>query len=198
MIEPFDGGVLRSTLKEWDVAVRALRRGEAIITVRKGGIREDGREFRMEHRRFAFFPTYEHQSAEQLRPEYRASIEDSAAKRQPDVLRIDTWAEVTDVIEVHEQRAVAALGRFYVFSEQYAIERLQWRPRKPLHVLLLRVCSLPTAYEFAMEPGFGGCKSWIELEHTIALEGSSPALSDAQFSRLRADALAALHGESED
>src|SRR5690348_1467966 len=46
------------TLKEWAVAIQALREGDGIITVRKGGIREDAREFRMEHRRFAFFPTY--------------------------------------------------------------------------------------------------------------------------------------------
>src|SRR5437764_2378646 len=86
-------------LKEWAVAVSALRAGESIATVRKGGIREEAREFRMEHRRFAFFPTYEHQNPEQLQPQHLPRLEATLAALPPQgTLRFDTWAEVTDVV----------------------------------------------------------------------------------------------------
>jgi hypothetical protein len=180
-------------LKEWAVAVDALGRGEAILTVRKGGIREEAREFRMEHRRFAFFPTFEHQHADQLRPEFRARLSPVAAGTpSASVLRIDTWAEVSDVLEVQEAASVQALSRFYVFSERYALERLQWRPKKPLHVLLLRVYRLPAAVEMPLAPGFGGCRSWITLPVPIDLAGSDAVLDDAAYQALRRSVLEAL------
>jgi hypothetical protein len=186
----------RHTLKEWAVAVQALRRGEGIVTVRKGGIREDAREFRMEHRRFAFFPTYEHQNPDQLQARYAQELQEVIVAAPPaDVLRIDTWAEVTDVVELREQQPVAALSEYYVFSQAYAIERLQWRPKKPLHALILRVYRLPRPTELPLVAGYGGCKSWIELAEPIALSTADPALDDAGFARLRARALQRLQDE---
>ncbi|MEA2244442.1 MAG: hypothetical protein QOD24_3998, partial [Solirubrobacteraceae bacterium] len=38
--------------KEWAVTVRALAEGEQLITLRKGGIRESDKRFRVEHDRF--------------------------------------------------------------------------------------------------------------------------------------------------
>lgn len=184
----------RHTLKEWAVAINALRDGDGMITVRKGGIREDAREFRMEHRQFAFFPTYEHQNPQQLQDRYLPRLDATlAAAPPPGILRVDTWAEVTDVIEVREHRAVSALSDFYVFSEAYALERLQWRPKKPLHVLLLRVYRLPEAMNLDLLPAYGGCKSWIELASEVPLDRTQPALDDAAYEALRARALTALH-----
>ena len=36
-------------LKEWAVTVRALAEGEQLLTLRKGGIREDNKHFELEH-----------------------------------------------------------------------------------------------------------------------------------------------------
>ena len=51
----------RTALKEWAVACEALGRGEQVLLLRKGGISEEGREFRIEHPEFLLFPTFEHQ-----------------------------------------------------------------------------------------------------------------------------------------
>ena len=115
-----------------------------------------------------------------------------AAAPPPGTLRIDTWAEVTDVIELREQAPVAALSQYYAFSEAYAIERLQWRPKKPLHALLLRVYRLPEPLQLPMLGSYGGCKSWIELADPLTLDRDHPALADAEYQALRANALAAL------
>ncbi len=183
----------RHALKEWAVAIDALRAGEAIITVRKGGIREDAREFRMEHRFFALFPTFDHQNAEQLQPRFAdrlpGVVRDAAPVGQ---LRVDTWAEVTDVVEVSDEEQVRALEQSYVFSQAYALERLQWRPRKPLHVLLLRVYQLGTPLSLPMLSSYGGCKSWIELAEAVPLDRSRPALNDSAFAAARNRALARI------
>src|SRR3712207_9398468 len=47
--------------KEWAVTVRALAEGEQLITLRKGGIRETDKHFRLEHDRFFLYPTFDHQ-----------------------------------------------------------------------------------------------------------------------------------------
>lgn len=185
----------RHALKEWAVAIEALRDGEAVVTVRKGGIREEAREFRMEHRLFALFPTYDHQNQQQLQPRFAEQLPRVvAAAAPPDTLRISAWAEVTDVLEVSEEEQVRALERFYVFSRAYAIERLQWRPKKPLHALLLRVYRLADPVDLPMLPAYGGCKSWIDLAEPIPLDRSRPALDDqaheAAQARVRGSALA--------
>ena len=38
--------------KEWAVTVRALAEGEQLVTLRKGGIREETKHFEIEHDRF--------------------------------------------------------------------------------------------------------------------------------------------------
>ncbi len=35
--------------------------------------------------------------------------------------------------------------------------------------------------ELPMSPGYGGCKSWVELEQDVATTGVSPVLSDDVF-----------------
>ena len=43
-------------LKEWAVTSDALGRGDQILMLRKGGIREDGRHFKIEHDSFLLYP----------------------------------------------------------------------------------------------------------------------------------------------
>jgi len=38
--------------KEWAVTVRALAEGEQLLTLRKGGIREPGKHFKLDYDRF--------------------------------------------------------------------------------------------------------------------------------------------------
>ena len=48
-------------LKEWAVTSGALGRGEQIFMLRKGGIREDGRHFMIEHEQFLLYPGLFHE-----------------------------------------------------------------------------------------------------------------------------------------
>src|SRR5260221_2602209 len=69
-------------LKEWTVTVQALGDGAQIVLVRKGGIREEAREFRVEEQAFLLYPTYEHQRPDLLQPPYRARL-DAVLAAQP-------------------------------------------------------------------------------------------------------------------
>ena len=60
---------MKTAFKEWAVVCRALGVGRQVLILRKGGINEQAREFRPEHREFLLFPTGFHQSGDQLQHE---------------------------------------------------------------------------------------------------------------------------------
>src|SRR5688572_3635334 len=66
--------------KEWAVTVRALAEGEQLVTLRKGGIREPGKHFALDHDRFFLYPTFDHQRKDLVReshqPEMRRALEE--------------------------------------------------------------------------------------------------------------------------
>lgn len=61
-------------LKEWSAVTVALNRGIQIFLLRKGGIVEARRGFELRYREFLLFPTFEHQHAQYLKPEYRSLV----------------------------------------------------------------------------------------------------------------------------
>ncbi|WP_025746035.1 DUF1802 family protein [Kallotenue papyrolyticum] len=170
-------------LKEWAVAVDALARGETILLLRKGGIREEGKHFRVAHDEVLLYPTYEHQQPELLKPAYAAQVTPVASGWHPATVPITAWARITHIFQVRELPTVEALLPFHIWNERFAAERFGWKPRFPLWLLLLRVYRLPTAQTVAYRAEYGGCKSWIELHEPVALRGLQPALDDAAYAR---------------
>lgn len=169
-------------LKEWAVAVKALREGRQVLLVRKGGISEETRHFRIEAERFLFFPTYEHQRADLLQPAFQDDLAAVLAEpRDPARVRFDTLAELTDLIEVSEPAQVEALAPFYCFSTEYAEERLRWKPRHPLLVMAIRAHRLKQPIEVASRPDFGGCKSWVTLDDDVTPDNLVAAVDDATY-----------------
>lgn len=192
-------------LKEWAVAVRALAEGEQLLTLRKGGIREDGKHFRLEHDRFFLYPTFDHQQARLVReshvPELKRALEDGTWESptptvrmmeagvpipQPVSVRVRAWADIAAAWEVTTPGVVDQLAPFHVWTPEYAAKRFNWKPRHPLHVLLLRVYRIPRPVTIKVREEYLGCKSWIELTRDLPFEGT-PVLSDREF--------AAVHDE---
>jgi hypothetical protein len=183
---------LQHALKEWAVAVKALERGDTALVVRKGGIRE--KAFAVPETRFLLFKSYEHQNPEQLKPKYDELLR-SIPRRQDDGPVIFTsFVEVQGAYEVSETEELEALNLYHIWTPEYAESRLKWRPTKPLTMLVLRTYLLPEPVEFPYRAEYGGCKSWIELEKSVPIAGSRPALGDAAFMELAAPALERLEG----
>jgi hypothetical protein len=178
-------------LKEWAVAIRALERGDTALVVRKGGIRE--KAFAVERARFLFFPSYEHQRPELLKPEHAGLMNDVPQDRKDDGPVVFTsYAEVEGAFEVSEAEDLEALDPYHVWTPKYAESRFRWRPKKPLTILVLRTFVLPAPVELAYGEGYGGCKSWIEVGEPVSIEGACPALDDEDFERLVRPALGVL------
>jgi hypothetical protein len=181
---------LQHALKEWAVAVKALERGETALVVRKGGIRE--KAFAVPRTRFMLLPGYEHQRPDLLKPEYRELMREIPPLTDDGPLRFASFAEVEGAYEVSEAEELSALDPYHMWTPEYAERRFKWRPKKPLTVLVLRTYLLPETVELPYRDEYGGCKSWIELQETVSVEGARPALSDEDFDRLVAPALGVL------
>ncbi len=173
---------LTHTLKEWAVAVRALERGDTALVVRKGGIRE--KAFAVEDSRFLLLPGYEHQRPELLKPEHRGLLDEIPDLTDEGPLRFTSFAEVCGAYEVSEKEDLDTLDQYHIWTPEYAESRFKWRPKKPLTVLVLRAYVLPELVELPYGESYGGCKSWIELDEPVCVEGARPALDDAAFERL--------------
>jgi len=188
--------------KEWAVTVRALAEGEQLITLRKGGLREADKRFRVEHDRFFLYPTFDHQRQDLVReshipelsraleegvwaeaePSLRGEVDGFGVIPQPDRVRIRAWAKVAGHFTITDPRCVDALSPFYVWSPDYAEKRLAWKRHHPLHVLLLRTYRIPRPVTVRVRNEYGGCRSWLDLQRDLPFEGT-PVLSDGEFER---------------
>jgi len=199
-------------LKEWAVTVRALAEGEQLVTLRKGGIREDHKHFELEHDRFFLYPTFDHQRNDVIRdahapelgraleegvwpdgdPPTRALTQDGGIP-QPERVRVRAWAEVADHWTITDPRVVFDLSPFYVWTTDYAQKRLQWKPRHPLHVVLLRAYRIPRPVTVRVRGEYAGCRSWLEIARDLPFEGT-PVLSDDEFGRVHEEIEAICSG----
>jgi hypothetical protein len=174
----------QKALKEWAVVCRALREGHQSVLLRKGGIIEETRDFALVERRFLMYATYEHQDVNSVQEPYRDWFAATLADRPPaDVVRIDTWAEVTDLFLTHDLEALVALGDAYAWSADYIRMRMAYKPRKPMNVVVVRAFALPASVDVPVEEHFAGCKSWVPLDTAVELDGSAPVLTDDEHVR---------------
>jgi hypothetical protein len=175
----------RFALKEWAVVADALTAGRQLILLRKGGIEEEGGEFRVEHREFFLYPTFEHQNRRFLRPEFLPTF-DRAVAEQPrsEDLIISGYAVVADCVLAKEVEKLRLLSPHHLWNDDYIRMRFNYKPKLPLYVLLLRVYRTP-AVRVAYRAEYRGCKSWVELDRELATAGAHPALDDVAFESRR-------------
>jgi len=181
-------------LKEWSVTVEALARGEQVILLRKGGIREDGKHFKVEHDGFFLYPTSFHQGADLLKPDRRGLLDGLDDDPNPVMVTISLFAEVAEVIQISEEAAVRSLSPFHIFSDEYAAKRAHWKPRHPLHVIVVRCHRLQMPQALPVMDSYAGCKSWVELVEPYPIGVTTPVLPDRRFEAQRAAVKAALDG----
>jgi hypothetical protein len=171
-------------LKEWAVTEQALAQGRQILLLRKGGIHEEGKDFRVNHPEFLLYPTFEHQREELLQPEYQSGLQKLLAEpRNEDQINFSHWATVEEVIEVSEQDMVDHLSPHHIWTNAYAQSRLHWKPMLPLSVLLLRVYRMEQPVTVPFLPEYRGCTSWVDIITDVHMGKLKPVLSDEEFQR---------------
>jgi hypothetical protein len=172
-------------LKEWAVVCRALEEGRQVVLLRKGGILEYRQGFEVKHDSFLLFPTFEHQSKDHLQPDYAGKL-DEVLKEQPavDSNKITAYAHVVEVKEIHDRIALHSLAKYHVWNESYVNARMDYNPKKPMSVILLRVFKLDRSIVVDSKPEWAGCKSWIPLDMEAV---GKPVLNDLQFEKVASE-----------
>lgn len=150
-------------LKEWGAVVHALLDGRQTVLLRKGGIRE--RRFDVAHDRFVLFPTVAHAHAERVRDGHADVLAAGAADvdEHAGTFVVRAGVELVDVIGTVDAAALADLTDLHIWRSEHIEERLAFRPRHPLQVLVVRAVALAQPVTLERLPDYAGCSSWVDL-----------------------------------
>jgi hypothetical protein len=185
---------VKTAFKEWSVVCKALAGGRQTVILRKGGIVEEGGEFKPDQPGFFLFPTFSHQSPDSVVAEARPWLLDMEADEpETGTIALRHYATVADALRVKSLSAVLRLRGQHIWSDEVVEERFH-RWRDMIYALVVRVYSLPQAAVLPMEEEYTGCKSWIKLARDVSLAGSRPVLSDDEFARRHETIRTALCG----
>lgn len=153
---------MTTALKEWSAAVHAVLDGRQTILLRKGGIGE--KRFEVAAERFLLFPTVAHSHAERVRPEHRDLLAPAAEDSDSGHIVLRAGANVVAAIAVSNPDGLADIAPMHIWTEQSVREdRLDFRPRHRLTVLVVAACPLIEPVRLARAPEYAGCTSWVDL-----------------------------------
>lgn len=170
--------------KEWAVTVDALAKGQQLFLLRKGGIHESTKDFRVAHPEFLLYPTYEHQNKDLLKPASQPLLQQTLLHPQSkDTITFSYWAQVTETIKVLEPQKVQELSQYHIWTDEYADSRLRWKPTVPLSIMLLRVYQLESPVTIPWIKEYSGCTSWVEIMPRVSLGHLSPAIDKTEYQR---------------
>ncbi|WP_445169732.1 DUF1802 family protein [Mycolicibacterium sp. Dal123E01] len=153
---------MTTALKEWSAAVHALLDGRQTVLLRKGGIHE--KRFAVAAEEFLLFPTIAHSHAQRVRPEHRDLLAGSAPDSTEDQVVIRAAAKVVAAVAVSNVDGLAGLEDLHIWTaDSVQADRLDFRPRHRLTVLVVQALPLVDPIRLAREPQYGGCTSWVQL-----------------------------------
>lgn len=164
---------MMAALKEWAIVCKALEEGRQVLLLRKGGIMEYRQGFEIKHNKFLLFPTFEHQSKEYIQPDYINNLDIILQHQLTTPYRptanngrnkITSYAKVIDVKEVNDKSILRKLEKYHIWNDRYVNLRMDYNPKKPISVLLLRVYKMNNPLEVDIKREWAGCRSWVSIE----------------------------------
>jgi hypothetical protein len=169
-------GLTHPALKEWSAAVHALLDGRQTVLLRKGGIGE--KRFEVAATLFLLFPTVAHSHAERVRPEHRDLLAPAAADSDADHVVVRAGAKVVAAVAVSNTGGLADIEPMHIWTEKSVRkDRLDFRPRHQLTVLVVQACPLVEPVRLARTPDYAGCTSWVDVP--ILPDWGAPVHDDA-------------------
>ncbi|MCY4475700.1 MAG: DUF1802 family protein [Chloroflexi bacterium] len=171
---------LNIALKEWSATIHALASGDQLFLLRKGGIRETNRRFELPHRRFLLYSTHFHEADLLLKPKFQHLVDSTDSVARETVV-FKAFAEVADVLSVNDADALDALSELHIWSDEFVTKRIAWKPRHAADLIVLKTYTLPTPVRMPVEPHHKGCKSWVEIDPSIEIAGSKPAIPEPEW-----------------
>ncbi|WP_431239658.1 DUF1802 family protein [Mycolicibacterium aichiense] len=159
---------MTTALKEWSAAVHALLDGRQTVLLRKGGIHE--KRFAVAADEFLLFPTVAHSHAERLRPEHQDLLAAAQPDSTADHVVIRAAAKVVAAVAVSDPQGLADIEDLHIWTaESVQADRLDFRPRHQLTVLVVQAFPLAEPVRLVREPHYRGCTSWVQLPATGAV-----------------------------
>ena len=153
---------MTTALKEWSAAVHALLDGRQTVLLRKGGIGE--KRFDVAAQRFLLFPTVAHSHAERVRPEHQDLLAPAAADSDDTHITVRAGANVVAAVAVSNPDGLPDIEPLHIWTaESVREDRLDFRPRHRLTVLVVQACPLVEPVCLARTPDYAGCTSWVDL-----------------------------------
>lgn len=184
-----------TALKEWAAVVEALGEGQQLLLLRKGGILDPDGRFRVEHREFLLYPTWEHQEESLIRPEFRQRFKESLRPpADPSRISFLYYAGVGYETSVEDPSRLAGLEKHHIWAPEFFGKRLSYRPEEPTLAMILRVYRLPKPVYLPMEPAYAGCRSWVPLKQPVPVEGGEPLMDNRKFRAALEEISARLEG----
>lgn len=169
-------------LKEWSAVVRALLGGRQWVMLRKGGIGE--KRFEVAAGEFLLFPTVAHSHAERVRPEHRDLLSQAAADSTDDHVVVRAAAKVVAALPVNRPDNLAAIADLHIWTPASVVDRLDFRPKHRLAVLVVSAMPLVEPVRLPRTPDYAGCTSWVQLPVTPEL--GAPVHDEAVLHRVAA------------
>ncbi|MFT5359337.1 MAG: hypothetical protein ACI9KE_006580 [Polyangiales bacterium] len=167
-------------LKEWAVVAEALRLSKQTCLLRKGGIAEGKHGFELKHDRFWFFPTWEHQQQDWIRPEFQPLFQ-SLEPTDPEVITIQHGARVDEVLTAPADINRLLNSTEHIWAEPYLRMRYDYRPDLPLYLVIVRAFSLREPVAVPNDRRYKGCRSWVDLYQDVPFDNTVNRTSDAEF-----------------
>lgn len=150
-------------LKEWSAAVHALLSGRQQVLLRKGGIGEKRFDATVADE-FMLFPTVAHGHAERVRPEFHDLLAAAASDSTDDRLVVRAAAKVVAALPVNRPDNIEAIEDLHIWTaESVRRDRLDFRPKHRLAVLVVQAIPLVEPVELSRTPDYAGCTSWVQL-----------------------------------
>ncbi len=168
-------------LKEWGAAVQALLDGRQTVLLRKGGIGE--KRFEVSAPEFVFFPTVEHSHAARVRPEFSDLLDRAAGDSTETDILLRGGAKVVAAVAVERPEHVDAIADLHIWTaESVQNDRLDFRPRHRLTVLVVQAKALVAPIRLPRTPDYAGCRSWVDVP--ITPEWVPPVYDDAALAAI--------------
>lgn len=166
-----------TALKEWAGVVHALLAGRQQVLLRKGGIGE--KRFDVAAREFFLFPTVAHSHAERVRPQFHDLLTAAAHDSNDYRVVVRAAAKVVAAVPVNRPDNIEAIEDLHIWTaESVRRDRLDFRPRHRLAVLVVQAVPLLEPIELPRTPEYAGCTSWVPLP-AMELALGTPAHDDA-------------------
>lgn len=149
-------------LKEWGAAIHGLLDGRQTVLLRKGGIHE--KRFAVDAEQFVLFPTVVHSHAERVRPEHRDLLDAAAGDSTEDRVILRAGAKVVAAVEVSCPERLTEIEHRHIWTAaSVQADRLDFRPRHRLTVLVVQAFPLDRPVPLQRRPDYVGCTSWVDL-----------------------------------